>query len=617
MKLTNVFAVFTAAGLAFATFGQDMSTDAEWLFKRWMDAFMKLQVSGTGAKELDGGFLCPACEWEHGRTPDAVWPLCWMWKRTGDTKYLDAAVKLMRWGRINMERKNGAWINDPNAQWRGITVFGQTALGRTLVAYGNDLPPDMKADWMDCFRKMTDYCYGWIGNPKTQVNVNYRAASPLALEFAYRLLGDEKYRVLGDDQMAIVAKFIADDGLFFGEAAPSHRVSARGFRGVDIGYNVEESLPAMLEWADLRGDKKMMRLFLDSAKAHLAFLLPDGGLDNSFGSRAYKWTYWGSRTSDGMLPMLVYLAKDGVKGAARAAELQLGLYRRCTGENGLLMGGIHYPESGEPACVHHTFCHMKTLPMFIETRLDTEPEGSLVSERPFGLRKFRTNGVSICRVGDWRATFSENDLYFWDYCGKATGGGSLTLLWNADIGPVFAASMSEWWLQEPGSMQQQKLDDVARCLTPRLESVDGSLKSVHDNAVAHEVVENADGSVVAKAKGFLSDKEGARIEDGTGFTLDWTVTKDGVSAKATAMKPSRLVLPVIAGSKDGVQVNGNTATVERNGKKVVLASNRAFELEKTGRPDGRAFSPQTGFLVAYLSIAVQQDEKTELTISVR
>ena len=45
----------------------------------------------------------------------------------------------------------------------------------------------------------------------------------------------------------------------------------------------------------------MMRLFLDSAKSHLAFLLPDGGLDNSMGSRSCKWTYWGSRTSDGCL----------------------------------------------------------------------------------------------------------------------------------------------------------------------------------------------------------------------------------------------------------------------------------------------------------------------------
>lgn len=595
-----VVSMFAAALMASAS----LSGSAEKLFDRWMDSFMKLQVNGTGAKELDGCFLCPACEWLHGRTPDAVWPLVWQWKRSGERKYLDAAVGLVRWGRINMERKNGAWINDPNAQWRGITVFGQTALGRALVYAGKDLPADVRADWMDAFRRMTGYCYGWMGDPKTQVNVNYRAAFPLAMEFAYRLLGDEKYRVSGDGQMAIVAKYVADDGLFFGEAAPSEKISARGLRGVDMGYNAEESLPAMLEWADLRGDKAKMRLFLDSAKAHLAFILPDGGLDNSFGSRAYKWTYWGSRTSDGMLPMLIYLAKDGVKGARRAAELQLGLYARCTGENGLLMGGIHYPASGEPACVHHTFCHMKTMPMMIEAGLEPEPEGSLDSERPFALRKYRTNGVSICRLGDWRATFSENDLYFWDYRGKATGGGSLTFLWNAAVGPVFAASMSEWYLQENGSMQQQKLDDVTRCLTPRLESEDGAFKSVHDNAVAHTVETAADGSVVSTAKGVLSDKEGQRSDPSRAFTLEWRVTADGVRVKATSATAARLVLPVVAGPADGVEVSGRTARIVRNGRTIELTADADFALERTERPDGRAFSPQTGFMAAYLTLPV-------------
>lgn len=35
-------------------------------------------------------------------------------------------------------------------------------------------------------------------------------------------------------------------------------------------------------------------------KSHLEFVLPDGAIDSSFGSRVNKWTYWGSRTSDGM-----------------------------------------------------------------------------------------------------------------------------------------------------------------------------------------------------------------------------------------------------------------------------------------------------------------------------
>ena len=54
---------------------------------------------------------------------------------------------------------------------------------------------------------------------RLQASVNYRAAYPPAMEFACRVFGDEKFRKSGDGQMAIVAKFIADDGLSFGEAA--------------------------------------------------------------------------------------------------------------------------------------------------------------------------------------------------------------------------------------------------------------------------------------------------------------------------------------------------------------------------------------------------------------
>lgn len=34
---------------------------------------------------------------------------------------------------------------------------------------------------------------------------------------------------------------------------------------------------------------------------HLEFMLPDGAWDNSWGTRSFKWTYWGGRTSDGFM----------------------------------------------------------------------------------------------------------------------------------------------------------------------------------------------------------------------------------------------------------------------------------------------------------------------------
>lgn len=73
-------------------------------------------------------------------------------------------------------------------------------------------------------------------------------------------------------------------------------VTPKNCRPVDLGYNAEESLPALILYAELTGDEDVGRAVLRTAREHLNFMLPDGGWDNSFGSRSYKWCWWGSRT---------------------------------------------------------------------------------------------------------------------------------------------------------------------------------------------------------------------------------------------------------------------------------------------------------------------------------
>ena len=139
----------------------------------------------------------------------------------------------------------------------------------------------------------------------------------------------------------LLAQF-PSDGLLSGEGAPPSRRSPRGHAYVDLGYNLEESLPSLFAYAELCGDGRMKDAVLASAIVHAEFLLPDGGLDDSFGSRSAKWTYYGSRTSDGLLPILGALANAGVPWAVKAMGLHLALYERCTNAAGLLAGGVQY-----------------------------------------------------------------------------------------------------------------------------------------------------------------------------------------------------------------------------------------------------------------------------------
>ena len=60
------------------------------LLQQWCDAMIRLQPHDLGP-EFDGGLLCPACKYQHGRCGDAVYPFMYMADRTGDRKYVEAA----------------------------------------------------------------------------------------------------------------------------------------------------------------------------------------------------------------------------------------------------------------------------------------------------------------------------------------------------------------------------------------------------------------------------------------------------------------------------------------------------------------------------------------------
>ena len=94
-------------------------------------------------------------------------------------------------------------------------------------------------------------------------------------------------------------------------------------------------------------------------KTHMEFMLPDGAWDNSWGSRNYKWSWWGSRTSDGCHPGFVLMPKFDPR-FREVARRNLELMAACT-HDGLLYGGPDYFAHGDLPCIHHTFTHAKAL----------------------------------------------------------------------------------------------------------------------------------------------------------------------------------------------------------------------------------------------------------------
>lgn len=585
----------------------DTMARARALAIRWSDALL--------ARTENGSVACDACPGlRHGRAVELVHPFVARWRASGETRWLDAAAAAVERAERDLRRPDGCYANDPGDGWFGTTEFAQTALAKALVAGGGALPSGLSGRWRAILRRLSDWLRAWIDPPDFVVNVNYRAAHALAMELAARVLGDASYRISGTAQARrCLAQIAPADGLLYGESRPETAVSPRGLRGVDAGYNLEETLPALAEWAELAGDADALAAVLRCARAHLAFLLPDGAIDNSFGSRSYKWSYWGSRTSGGVLPLLAALARAGDAVAAARIPAVLSLWERCTTREGLLAGGPHYEAAGEPVCVHHTISHLPSLVAFLAApcRPDAgptcaEPDGSN------GILHFPTCGAHVATCGAWQATFSESDVRFHGTGDESVGGGCLSLLWQGAIGPVFAATVARYGRPEPNNMQESLTDPGTRCLSPRVETPDGAFTSVCAHDVRFAVREEGH-AVRAEADGSLRGLDGA---GGPAFSLCHRLSPDGLEIRVRCDAPARLVLPVVALPDEtaALSADGLSATVAKRGGALALRASRPLAILETARRDGRAFCPCPGFLCVPFSLPLSPGEEARVAL---
>lgn len=575
---------------------------AEALVAKWCDALVARQITGMPDRMLEGGIVCPACGVLHGRICDLAYPLVYRWVRTGERKYLTAAEKAVDWTEATMRRSDGGVYNDFQSYWWATTTFAQIALGKVLFFYGDRLPERTRERWLTIFRRETDFLIARFDEKfMAGVNVNYPAAFCEALALAGRVLGDpdktSRAKVMAD---RLKAQFLPD-GLVTGEGASMERRSPRGLAYVDLGYNLEETLPSLLAYAELCDDGRMKHAVLTSAVAHAEFLLPDGGLDNSFGSRSAKWTYYGSRTSDGMLPVLGALAKSGTPWAVRALDRQLRLYERCTNSAGLLAGGVQYEAANEPACVHQAFSHVKSLVDLL--RDPSVPLSSSAAALPrecvYGLKVFPSMGVSLASVGSWRITFAGGDAFKRDKFGQRVTGGGPSLVWHETVGPVIVGTMADYDIIEPRNLQDLRHERLVLSMMPRLE-LGGCFSSAREaNAeVATSFVSNV---VTCIAHGNLTGPNG---EKGAAYGISSRVDAVAFSLAGSCEENARLVLPVIALPTDRVEIAGNRVRIIRESAVVTVESDLSFELARTDRGD-RAFSPIGGFLYAYLTAPVR------------
>lgn len=518
-----------------------MKTVAFELLQTWCDSLLKLQINGTGQSALDGALLCPACHTIHGRCGELVYPLLMLAKHTGKENYLTAAQKLFDWSE-SLLCSDGSMYNDGQSAWNGITAFAAVSLCDALRLHGDLLSSQTRARWKARLRLHGDWIINHI-DENFNSNINYNAAAAGALALLGRYFSDETYMAHAHRMAGYVCRRVGRDGLFYGEGKPIDHLTPRGCRPFDIGYNVEESLPLMLLYAEQSGNTSVWTWAADALKAHLPFMLPDGGWDNSFGTRNYKWTYWGSRTSEGCAEAYALLGQND-PACASAAARNLAQMRRCTHE-GLLCGGPDYFKVGAKPCVHHSFSHARPLAALVDRGLDPKPGSALPIEGAPVLSHYPTIDTWRIHLGGWVADITGYDFSYMP--GGHTSGGALSLLWHSCCGLMVASSMTDYRLFEAHNMQQLTDKALQGSLTPRLEMQQGNGRYASCYDIEARInAEQTDQSVDVWTNGTLCTIEQSPLPDGGEYHLRYHFTPRALQITATteADIPIDFVLPV-------------------------------------------------------------------------
>jgi hypothetical protein len=596
------------------------------LLQTWCDGLLAHQVT-LSDPALRGALLCPACSIIHGRCADAVYPLLRVAHTTGDKKYLTAATLLYDWAERNVSRADGSWINDVIlSSWQGITVFHTIALAEALRHHGELLDAATRQRWTERVGRAAKFLDGFISIQTG--NINYPVTSAYCFALCGELLKEPHYTERARKLAASTLDYFTANGFLYGEGHPLTNLTPKKCRPVDLGYNIEESLPALAQYALLTNDKPVLDQAIAALRTHLEFMLPDGAWDNSWGTRNYKWSWWGSRTSDGCHPAFVLLAQYEPK-FREAAYRNLELMAACT-HDGLLYGGPDYFVHGDQPCIHHSFTHAKSLATVLDSRsadLVPSPRLTLPRDEAYGLKSYPEIGTHLAAIGDWRATVTEYD---WEYVeqvqsgngnggGGHVSGGTLSLLYHRTLGPICVASMTQYTIIEI-SNQQVHLDSPHMALTPRIESSGAKTYTSTSDFAAVVTVTSSPGLISFNALGSLLTAAHQPLPgDAAHYHLAYNFTPGRVeivaSAEAPAQTPLSFILPIVARQDEAVErADAQTIHITKPSGVLVVRTDHPAGFDAV--PKERTFNLVPGFECVPLTVSMSPGKEVRIQLEV-
>ena len=505
-------------------------------FKELADTLVNQQIKNLNPS-LDGGIFCKSCKCIHGRCIDAIFAFSVAYRYFKDDKYIDAIRGLLDYSK-NLLCDDGALYNDLQTDWRYTTVFHEIDIIETLNLFESILPIDIVSILKDRAEKHANWLYLNLDENSNAV-INYPANNALALFLAGSYFHKEEYISKAFSLAEYVLKHISISKLIYGEAMPHNLKTKRGCNAIDFGYNLEETLPALVRYAYLSKNNEMLDKLYDIALAHLDFILPDGAIDNSFGCRNYKWTYYGSRTCDGILPLCVIFGKRNPI-FYEVAYRNTNLIRHCMFD-GSLYGGPMYHIHHESPCIHQSFEHINSL-AYALIHLDEIIRNKSVSIYSDSIYNKYYPEFDSYRIGKEEYLL---DITCYDcnipYSGHASGA-TLSMLYSRSLGPIVMGGVTEYKLTEATNMQVPLNTKEHRSLLPRFEiELDHKLYS---SAYFTETKKTGE----LKFLSGLMDRNGELL-DNSNFEINYELLDDRIIIKIEKYKLlTPFIFPMISGT---------------------------------------------------------------------
>ena len=442
-------------------------------------------------------------------------------------------------------------------------------------------------------------------------NINYPVTSALALTLAGELLGERHYRGRGRELAHASLAYLTPGGLLFGEGHPQDGTTAKGCRAVDLGYNVEESLPALALYGLVAGDEEVTGRTVEALRAHLELMLPDGAWDNGWGTRQFKWTWWGSRTSDGCQPAYALLAARDPR-FAEAAYRNLEQLAACT-HDGLLHGGPHLHAARHPS-VRAPLVHAR--------------EGARDGARPWRRRRTPVAAPPSAARRAFRPAPLPRDRDLARVRRRLARDGHRVRLGVQALGRRPPERRRALAALPPAARSRARREHdrvpavgAAQPAASRRLADDapdgphrGRRRDEPQRLQGVRVGDGRDGAITFEASGRLQTTAHADPPGGAvGYRLAYRLTADAVLIEARSDTDARLVLPVVCTQQQPAErVRAQAVQLGRDGARLTIecAAPAAFE----PLPERRVFNLVPGFQCVPIAVALPAGRGVRLTI---